>query len=110
LVADQFGDVLSLPREVAAHQPVRGQLGVVGHDRHLIDPPGDLLQEACTRRYSPRCALGWLGYLLLRVQLAHVAAEFLQDLQHPRRARVHVAKLPPWAMTPKTSSTGRQMT
>jgi Polyketide cyclase / dehydrase and lipid transport len=31
---------------------------------------------------EPRGLLGWLGYLLLRVQLARVAAEFLQDLQH----------------------------
>lgn len=31
---------------------------------------------------QPRGALGWLGYLLLRVQLTRVAAQSLQDLQH----------------------------
>jgi Polyketide cyclase / dehydrase and lipid transport len=31
---------------------------------------------------QPRGVLGWLAYLLLRVQLARVAAQFLQDLRH----------------------------
>lgn len=31
---------------------------------------------------QPRGVLGWLGYLLLRVQLARLATEFLHDLQH----------------------------
>jgi Polyketide cyclase / dehydrase and lipid transport len=31
---------------------------------------------------QPRGPLGWLGYLLLRVQLARVAAQSLDDLQH----------------------------
>jgi hypothetical protein len=31
---------------MAAHQPVGRQIGVIGHDRHLVDPPGHLPQEA----------------------------------------------------------------
>lgn len=31
---------------------------------------------------QPRGAIGWLGYLLLRVQLARVAEQSLDDLQH----------------------------
>ena len=54
LVADQLGDVLGLPCKMPTHQPVSRQLGVVGHDRHLVDPLRHLLQEAarCPGRVS----------------------------------------------------------